>query len=117
MVRSFIDRPRAIRYTNAPSHGMTMMNMAQSALPQPDSSWSRKMSAKIEMSIQIQANRSMNQKIDRMMSQKFTVDSDLDGRAGASSQIVSIAESGPVSLPHAGRSLGHLPPIAPDPLG
>src|ERR1043165_4152050 len=63
---------------------MTMMNRAQSALPHPDSSWSRKMSAKIEMSIQIQANRSMNQKIDRMMSQKFTADSDLDGRGGCS---------------------------------
>src|SRR5690349_24256616 len=104
MVRSFIDRPRAIRYTNAPSHGMTMMNKAQSALPHPDSSWSRKMSAKIVMSSQIQANRSMNQKIDKMMSQKFTADSDLDGRGGRSLRIVSIAESGPGSLTLTGRS-------------
>src|SRR6185312_17033569 len=63
---------------------MTMMNRAQSAFPHPDSSWSRKMSAKIEMSIQIQANRSMNQKIDRMMSQKFMAVSGLDGRGGRS---------------------------------
>src|SRR3954469_15783522 len=95
---------------------MTMMNRAQSALPHPDSSWSRKMSAKIVMSIQIQANRSMNQKIDRMMSQKFMADSNVDGRGGRSLRIVSIAESGPGSLTHTGRSCGHLPPIAPDPL-
>jgi len=59
----------------------------------------------------------MNQKIDKMMSQKFTADSDLDGRGGCSLRIVSIAESGPGSLTHAGRSRGHLPPVAPDPLG
>src|SRR6476620_9299598 len=90
---------------------MTMMNRAQSALPHPDNSWSRKMSAKIEMSSQIQANSSMNQKIDRMMSQKFMTGSRLEGRGGRSLRIISIAEAGPGPLTLKGRSL-RLPPAA-----
>src|SRR6185312_8550730 len=87
---------------------MTMMNRVQSALPHPDSSWSRKMSAKIEMSSQIQANRSMNQKIDRMMSQKFMAGSGLGAGAVAPLWIVSVAEFGPGSLTRKGRSRGLL---------
>src|ERR1700745_4064665 len=63
---------------------MTMMNRGQRALPHPDNSWSRKRSAKIEMSSQIQANRSMNQKIDRMMSQKFMAGLQPRGAGGRS---------------------------------
>src|SRR5689334_9856018 len=82
---------------------MTMMNNAHSALPHPDRSWSRKMSAKIVMSSQIQANRSMNQKIDRMMSQKFMAGSDLEGQgAVASWRIISIAVARPDLSPARG---------------
>src|SRR6476661_306829 len=90
---------------------MTMMNRAQSALPHPDSSWSRKMSAKIVMSIQIQANRSMNQKIDRMMSQKFMADSGLEGQGrllpcGSS----AFPSPGPDLSPTRGDRVGLAPP-------
>ena len=51
--------------------GMTMMKRTQSALPHPDSSSSRKMSVKMEMSSQIQATSSMNQKIDNKMTWRY----------------------------------------------
>src|SRR4051794_10496711 len=93
-----------MRYTNAPSHGTTMMNRPQIALPHPDNSWSRKMSAKIEMSSQIQANRSMNQKIDRMMSQKFMTGLPLAAGGGCSLRTISILEPGLGRLTRNGRS-------------
>src|SRR5690242_20241975 len=49
-----------------------MMKSVQRALPHPDSSWSRNRSPKIEMSSHIQANSTMNQKIDTRTSQSDT---------------------------------------------
>jgi hypothetical protein len=47
-------------------------------LAHPDSSWSRKRSPKIVISMLIQVNRSMNQKMDATRSQKFMSDSFID---------------------------------------
>src|SRR4051794_4679329 len=95
---------------------MTMMNRPQSALPHPDNSWSRKRSAKIEMSSQIQANRSINQKIDKMMSQKFMAGLQPRGAGGGRTlRIITIAEFGPEPLTCKGRSRGwsHATDLAP----
>src|SRR5215210_1757827 len=57
-----------------------MMNSAQAALAQPDISWSRNKSPKIEMSSHIHANRIMNQKIETRTSQSDMAT--LHGRRG-----------------------------------
>src|SRR3954452_16108785 len=57
-----------------------MMNSAQAALAQPDISWSRNRSPKIEMRSHIQANRIMNQKIETRTSQSDMAT--LHGRRG-----------------------------------
>jgi hypothetical protein len=70
------------------------------------------MSAKIEMSSQIQANRSMNQKIDRMMSQKFMTGSRLEAGAVAPCGSSALPKPGPDLSPSRGdRAACPLPPI------
>ena len=60
MSRSCMERPRAIRYTSTPSHGMRITKIAQKAFATPPMSWLRKMS-------KITLNSSISQAIHKKM--------------------------------------------------
>src|ERR1700685_2151316 len=69
-----------MRYTRTPTSGIIRTNRNQRAFAQPDRSWLRKMSMKIQMMIQIQITQRKNSKSDQKISrtEKFADDAASD---------------------------------------